>query len=383
MPVHVTLLTVIAQVQISLGFFRTVRKMGSQKPYVAMVSVQCVYAGMALFSKAAIAKGMNPFVFVVYRQALAFVALSPFAFFLERKESATLTYGLLFKIFLVSFFGLTLSLNLYCVAINYTSATFAAATTNTIPAITFIMAVLLRMEVISVGKWHGRAKVVGSAMGVSGALVYAFVKGPPVNLINWSTSGPARQSPPSGSGGISDHSSSGEWIQGSLIMFSANILWSLWLILQGPIIKQYPAKLRLTTLQCFFSCIQSAFWAIAKERDPSAWKLGWDMQLLSVAYCGVVVTAISYWLQVWAIEKKGPVFTAMFTPVALIITALSSAFLWKETLFCGSVVGATLMVGGLYFVLWGKIKEDGTSQEVKDSPRPETKEEATLDCIPV
>ncbi|KAF8028274.1 hypothetical protein BT93_E1012 [Corymbia citriodora subsp. variegata] len=318
--------------------------MGSHKPYVAMVSVQCVYAGMALFSKAAIAKGMNPFVFVVYRQALAFLALSPFAFFIERKESATLTYGLLFKIFLVSFFGLTLSLNLYCVAINYTSATFAAATTNTIPAITFIMAVLLRMEVINVGKWHGRAKVVGSAMGVSGALVYAFVKGPPVNLINWSTSGPARQSPPSGSWGIGDRSSSGEWIEG---------------------------------------CIQSAFWAIAKERDPSAWKLGWDMQLLSVAYCGVVVTAISYWLQVWAIEKKGPVFTAMFTPVALIITAFFSAFLWKETLFCGSVVGATLMVGGLYFVLWGKSKEDGTSQEVKDNPRPETKEEATSDRIPV
>ncbi|XP_030529095.1 WAT1-related protein At1g43650 [Rhodamnia argentea] len=354
--------------------------MVSHKPYIAMVSVQCVYAGMALFSKAAIAKGMNPFVFVVFRQALASVALSPFAFFLERKESATLTYGLIFKIFLVAFFGLTLSLNLYCVAIDYTSATFAAATTNTIPAITFIMAVFLRMEGISVGQWHGRAKVVGSVMGVSGALVYAFVKGPPVNLLNWSS--PAL--PPTGSTGIADHhSSSREWIKGSLIMFSANALWSLWLILQGRLVKQYPAKLRLTTLQCFFSCIQSAFWAIAKERDPSAWKLGWDMQLLSVVYCGVIVTAISYWLQVWAIEKKGPVFTAMFTPIALVIAALFSAFLWKETLFRGSVVGAMLMVGGLYFVLWGKIKEEGISKEVKDDPRPETKEEATLDCIPV
>ncbi|XP_030465428.2 WAT1-related protein At1g43650 [Syzygium oleosum] len=358
-------------------------KMGSHKPYIAMVSVQCVYAGMALFSKAAIAKGMNPFVFVVFRQALAFIAISPFAFFLERKESATLTYGLLFKIFLVAFFGLTLSLNLYCVAINYTSATFAAATTNTIPAITLIMAVFLRMEGISVGKWHGRAKVVGSVMGVSGALVYAFVKGPPVNLINWSSSGHARQSPPSGSTGIGNHSSSREWIKGSLIMLSANTLWSLWLILQGPIIKQYPAKLRLTTLQCFFSCMQSAFWAIATERDPTAWKLGWDMQLLSVVYCGVIVTAISYWLQVWAIEKKGPVFTAMFTPIALVIAAFFSAFLWKETLFCGSLVGAMLMVGGLYFVLWGKIKEDGNSKEAKDDPRPETKEEATSDCMAV
>lgn len=58
--------------------------MKTNKPYVAMVFVQLVYAGMALFSKAAISKGMNPFVFVVLRQALAFLALSPFAFFFER-----------------------------------------------------------------------------------------------------------------------------------------------------------------------------------------------------------------------------------------------------------------------------------------------------------
>jgi hypothetical protein len=49
-----------------------------------MLFIQFVYAGMALFSKAAIAKGMNPYVFVVYRQAFASLALAPFAFFLER-----------------------------------------------------------------------------------------------------------------------------------------------------------------------------------------------------------------------------------------------------------------------------------------------------------
>ncbi|KAG5544233.1 hypothetical protein RHGRI_016852 [Rhododendron griersonianum] len=80
---------------------------------------------MALFSKEAISKGMNPFVFVVYRQAFATLALAPFAFFLER---------------------LTPSLNLYYIAMNNTSASFAAATTNMIPAITFILAIFLRYE---------------------------------------------------------------------------------------------------------------------------------------------------------------------------------------------------------------------------------------------
>ncbi|GMN48465.1 hypothetical protein TIFTF001_017632 [Ficus carica] len=342
--------------------------MENQKPYIALVFIQFAYAGMALFSKAAISKGMNPFVFVVYRQAFATLALSPFAFFFESRKAAPLSYTLLYKIFFVSLVGITLSLNLYYVALNHTSATFAAATTNAIPAITFVMAVLLRMESVSIKSVHGMAKVVGSAVSVSGALVFAFAKGPPLKfMMNWYTSSSHRDEDSHQlhyKFNSSDHHSlsqtyhKGDWIKGSLLMLSANTAWSLWLILQGHVVKQYPAKLRLTALQCLFSCIQSAVCAIAMERNPSSWKLGWDLHLLSVAYCGIIVTGITYWLQVWTIEKKGPVFTALFTPLALIITAIFSAFLWKEALFWGSVGGAILLVAGLYSVLWGKNKEE-------------------------
>lgn len=58
--------------------------MWKNKALLAMIVVQFAYAGMTLFSKAAIAKGMNPFIFVAYRQAFATLALFPFAFFLER-----------------------------------------------------------------------------------------------------------------------------------------------------------------------------------------------------------------------------------------------------------------------------------------------------------
>ncbi|XP_065847264.1 WAT1-related protein At1g43650 isoform X2 [Euphorbia lathyris] len=150
------------------------------KPYLAIMFMQCAFSGMALLSKAAISKGMSPFVFVVYRQAFASLALAPFAFFLERKTAPPLSHKILCKIFFVSFSGLTLSLNLYYVAMNNITATFAAASTNIIPAITFLMAVLLRMESISFKHWHGIAKILGSAIGVSGALVFAFVKGAPL-----------------------------------------------------------------------------------------------------------------------------------------------------------------------------------------------------------
>lgn len=66
--------------------------MEGAKPYIAMIFIQFVYAGMALFSKAAISSGMNPYVFVFYRQAFASLALAPFAFFFERFNSCVYIY---------------------------------------------------------------------------------------------------------------------------------------------------------------------------------------------------------------------------------------------------------------------------------------------------
>lgn len=55
--------------------------------------------------------------------------------------------------------------------------------------------------------------------------------------------------------------------------------------MQAPVMKSYPPKLLFTTLQCFLSSIQSFAIAIAFERDPYQWKLGWNVRLLAVAYC--------------------------------------------------------------------------------------------------
>ncbi|KAG4938693.1 hypothetical protein JHK82_044484 [Glycine max] len=196
------------------------------RPYVAMLFIQFVYAGMALLSKAAISKGMSPYVFVVYRQALASVALSPFAFF-DSKQSAPLSCNMLCKLFLVSLVGLTASSNLYYVSINYTTATFAAAATNTVPAITFIMAVLIRMESISIKRVHGLAKILGSVLSLAGEITFALVKGPHLGFMKW-----YHENQNHSSHSLTIVHSKGDTIRGSLLMLSANTAWSLWFILQ-------------------------------------------------------------------------------------------------------------------------------------------------------
>ncbi|KAK4356214.1 hypothetical protein RND71_025185 [Anisodus tanguticus] len=327
---------------------------GRRKTYVAVVVIQAIYTGMFLLSKVAFDVGMNPFVFVFYRQAAAAVFLAPIAMFLERKTAPPISFLICFKIFMLSLCGVTLSLNIYGVALKYTSATLAAATTNSLPVTTFILAVLLRMETAKIRTGAGIAKVMGIVFCAGGALTIAFFKGPTVKLL-------MHHHLFSYHGQVQNTAASSHWIKGVFLLLLANALWATWLVMQNRVLKSYPSKLLCTTLQCFMSTIQSFVFAIALARDPSEWRLGWNVRLLSVAYCGIVVTGVTFYLQAWVVEKKGPVYMAMTTPLALIFTISSAAVLFGEILSLGSILGGILLVGGLYSVLWGKSEEQKTA----------------------
>ena len=59
-------------------------QLGDYKPAMAMVGLQFIYAGLALFTRAALLQGMSPRVFVVYRQAIATLVMAPIACFTRR-----------------------------------------------------------------------------------------------------------------------------------------------------------------------------------------------------------------------------------------------------------------------------------------------------------
>lgn len=330
--------------------------MEGKKPYLAVILIQSIYAGMFLLSKAAFDVGMNSFVFVFYRQAAAAVFLIPLAAAFEWKNAPPLSFVTLCKIFFLSLFGVTFTLNVYGVGLIYTSASLAAATTNCIPIITFFIALSFGMETVRWRTSGGIAKVAGVAICLVGVTTIAFYRGPTLKLLmHHHLLGSYHNT-------IQQHhqataSNSHTWIKGCFLMLMANTFWALWLVLQVPVIKSYPSKLLLTTLQCMFSAIQSFLIAIALERDPNQWKLEWNVRLLAVVYCGVVVTGVTFYLQAWVIEKKGPVFLAMSQPLAFAFTIFSSAFILGETISLGSILGAMVLVGGLYSVLWGKHRE--------------------------
>ncbi|KAL0285114.1 UNVERIFIED_CONTAM: protein WALLS ARE THIN 1 [Sesamum calycinum] len=214
--------------------------MEKQKPYIAVVLMQCSYAGMLLLSKAALSSGMKPCVFVVYRQALATLALLPFAFFFRSKGVPPLTWIGLCKIFFVSSFGLALAFNLNLVGLSYISATFGTAIMSIIPPLVFIMAVCSRIESLAITKRHGMAKVLGTILCFSGAMAYTFYEGPP--LFSASKNG-------------AHHSldektrTKHDWIKGSFLSIAAQVIYSMWLTMQAPLLKEYPGKLHENGLQ--------------------------------------------------------------------------------------------------------------------------------------
>ncbi|KAL3844958.1 hypothetical protein ACJIZ3_002361 [Penstemon smallii] len=326
------------------------------KPFLGVVLIQIIYAGYFLLTKLAFDVGMNTFVFVFYRQAAATLFLTPIAIFYHRKTAPPLSFSIFIKIFMLSLFGITMSLDIVGVGLKYTTASLGAATSNTLPVITFSLAVLLRMEKVNVRTSPGIMKVVGVTLCIFGVGIIAFYRGPFLkilihhHLINNNNNNLQQMQP--------QIPSTTTWIKGVFLILLSNISWALWLVLQGRVLKIYPSKLLLTSWQCFLSTIQSFLVAVAFSRDPTQWKLGWGVPLLSVAYCGIVVSGFTFYLQAWVIEKKGPVFLAMTTPMIMVFTIIISAFVFGEIISLGSVLGALLLVVGLYFVLWGKTKEE-------------------------
>ncbi|KAF9601884.1 hypothetical protein IFM89_023948 [Coptis chinensis] len=347
--------------------------------YVAMIVVQLSYGGSSILAKISLEKGMNQQVFIVYRHLIAMLVLAPLAYAFERKTRPPLPFTTIMKIFVLASLGSTLNLNLYYAGLKYTSPTVATALTNVTPSLTFLIAVSLGMERVMLRSIKGQAKIIGALVCVGGALIFTFWKGdyllrdfnqrPLINIHNTK-----------GSLGSRHHEN--DWIKGSALVLASNAAWSAWFILQALICKDYPANLSLNTLICFFASLQSTVLGFILDRQATSWKLGWNVQLFTIVYCGVLNSALVYFLQTWCINEKGPVFVAMFSPLLLIIIAIFSAIAFAERLHVGSFIGSVIIIFGLYCVLWGKTK-DGSVEKKPDSKESSfntQKLEIILDC---
>ncbi|XP_073274213.1 WAT1-related protein At1g09380 [Primulina huaijiensis] len=324
---------------------------GDLFPLLNMVIVQLGYAGMNIISKLAMDSGMNPFVHVAYRQIFATISLAPFAFFMERKTRPKLTKSILFQIFLCSIFGVTVNQITYFVGLKYSTPTIACALSNINPAVTFLLAVPLGLEKLVLKSKAGQAKVWGTIICVGGALLLSFYHGQVVNIgqsgIHW------KYAEKTGTKNSIDHVNS----SGPLLLVASAVSWAVWLIIQTRLSKQYVAPYSSSALMCFMSSFQCVIIGFCFNHDLSDWSLNHTIRIVSTVYAGIFCSAMAYCLMTWCIERKGPLYVSVFSPLLLVIVAVLSWALLQEKLYTGTVAGSALIVLGLYGVLWGKNRE--------------------------
>ncbi|VAI92308.1 unnamed protein product [Triticum turgidum subsp. durum] len=81
---------------------------------------------------------------------------------------------------------------------------------------------------------------------------------------------------------------------------------------------------------------------------------------------GVVASGVVIAVMSWCIQVRGPVFVSMFSPMMLIIVAVVGWGILGEKIRVGSVIGAVLIVVGLYTVLWGKGRDIVATETAED-----------------
>ncbi|XP_034684163.1 WAT1-related protein At1g25270-like [Vitis riparia] len=155
------------------------------KPTIAMVMIQITFGGIHVLYKLAKNDGMSMKIMIAYRMIFATASMVPLALILERNSRPRLTGRIFFLGFILGMFGGSLTHNLYVESLVLTSATFVAAMTNLTPALTFIMAIILRMERLAIRTDAGKAKVLGTILSIGGAMIFTFYKGIGINV--WTT----------------------------------------------------------------------------------------------------------------------------------------------------------------------------------------------------
>ena len=183
----------------------------------------------------------------------------------------------------LNFFSrITANQGFYLLGLYHLSPTYASAIQNMVPAITFVLAAVLRLEQVDLGRRHGVAKVVGTVVSVGGATVITLYKGLPLfaahNLhaqafLTWTSGSPIFN-----------------WTLGCVFILGHCLSWSGWMVLQVPVLKRYPARLSVISLTCVFGLLQFLVIAAFTEEDLSRWKVNSGGELFTILYAVSIST---------------------------------------------------------------------------------------------
>ncbi|XP_011086524.1 WAT1-related protein At3g28050 [Sesamum indicum] len=317
----------------------------SSLPFIGMVSAVVALAINMIISKMAMSKGISFYILSVYSNGFATLILFPTAFLFHGSKRPPLSFPVLWRICLLASFGCFAEIGSYA-GINYSSPTLSTAMLNLVPAFTYILAIIFRMEEVHLRKLSTISKVFGTLVSISGAFIVTFYKGPAI--IGAITSGSSTQL---------HLPQTQNWVLGGFLLACASFMTASWCILQASILKMYRAEMIVVAFYCCFVTIQSSLVSLIAERDLTAWRIETKIGLIAVFYSAIINIAYRLYVTAWCLWRTGPLFVALFKPLTIVIAVVIGVIFMKDILYLGSLIGALVLIIGFYAVMWGKAKE--------------------------
>ncbi|CAJ2647611.1 unnamed protein product [Trifolium pratense] len=320
-----------------------------------MVIAQFVEVGGDTLMKSATKDGMSTFIFIFYSNLLALFFLIPTTLFHHRKRAPPpIPTSIFCRMFLLSCLSTSVQI-LMNAGIRYSSPTLSSAMIDLVPAFTFILAVISRMEIVNMKRHSSQAKIIGTLVSIVGALTVTLYKGIP--LIS--------DSFPNIEMGASEiyRSVKSDWILGAFLLAIASFCLSVLFIIETWTIKEYPEDLLVTTICCSMVVILSAIVAFIKEGNSKAWILRHNKEFVAVCFSAIFLLSMRSVVYKWAFRKKGPIYVAMFNPLRVVIALGMGVIFLGDNLYLGSMIGASIIVIGFYAVMWAQAQEEHRPSE--------------------
>ncbi|KAF9671350.1 hypothetical protein SADUNF_Sadunf12G0038100 [Salix dunnii] len=336
----------------------------SSQAVMSMLMVQVMATGMQLLSKIILNNGTFVLSLMTYRHVVAALCMAPFAFYFERGIKSKMNWSVFFWLFVNSLSGILFAMGLFYYGLKYTTATYAVNFLNLVPIVTFVFCIIFRLEKLGLSTRAGKIKILGAILCVSGAMIACLYKGKTFHLIHKT---------------LQDHvpvkSPVVHMARGTIMLIGSCLAYSVWYMLQAKLTKVFPFNYHTTMITCVMGSIQSAVIGLCLDRSSAAWKLEWNLQLLTIIYSGSLASAATFCLVSWAVVRRGPSYPPMFNPLTLIFVAVLEALILGAEITAGTLMGMVLIIIGLYSFLLGKTKE--MTNMPKSSIEAATKVEST------
>ncbi|KAK3042818.1 hypothetical protein RJ639_001091 [Escallonia herrerae] len=293
---------------------------------LCMLAVQLIATGLQLLSRIILSEGTFVFALMTYRHVVGVVCVAPFALYLDRGKWRKLSWSAFFWLFMVQLTGISMAMGFFYFGLRDTTATYATNFLNLIPIVTFLFSSILRIEKLGLQTRAGKIKTLGAALCLAGTETISLYKGKTINGIHHTTTHHAiimKIKP--------------NWTRGTSFLVGSLLSYGMWFILQVKLLKVFPYKYLATMLISIVASIQQVVIGLCIDRTKAAWRLGWNLQLITIVYSGALATGATFCLLSFAVAQRGLTYPSMFNPLSLILVAITEALFLGEDIRVGSM----------------------------------------------